>query len=212
MPRPLQRRHLSRANVLGRAAWTVVQTLLFRPTPRPLHAWRAWLLRRFGARIGRGVRIYATARIWAPWQLTMEDEACLGDHVDCYCVEKITLQRGAIVSQYGFLCSASHDFEAEGLPLVAAPITIGAQAWVTADVFVGPGITIGDGAVVLARSTVVRDLPPWQVCGGSPARALRPRRWPGRDAAVSEAPDPAAGLAPRTAGRTGAGDRRPEGD
>lgn len=181
MPRALQRRHLDRNNVLGRAVWNLVQTVLFRPTPRPLHRWRAFLLRAFGARIGRDVRIYATARVWAPWQLTMEDESCLGDHVDCYCVERITLGRGAIVSQYGFLCSASHDYEIVGLPLVAAPITIEAEAWVTADVFVGPGVTIGEGTVVLARATVVDDLPPWQVCGGAPARPLRPRRRPQPD-------------------------------
>ncbi|MGE0803772.1 MAG: putative colanic acid biosynthesis acetyltransferase [Lautropia sp.] len=192
----LRRQGIGTANVAARAVWGLVHTLLFRPTPRPAHAWRRWLLRRFGARVGRGVRVYATARIWAPWNLEMQDESCLGDYVDCYNVDRIVLMRGAIVSQYCFLCTASHDYEAVDLPLVTAPIRIEPDVWLTADVFVAPGITIGEGTVVLARSTVLQDLPAGVVAGGYPARPIRPRRWP----------------AQRTADRTAAAGRLSEPD
>jgi putative colanic acid biosynthesis acetyltransferase WcaF len=78
-----------------------------------------------------------------------------------------------VISQYSYLCGASHDFELARRPLVPAPITIGADAWIAADVFVAPGVTIGDGVVVGARSSVFSDLEPWKICTGSPARAVR---------------------------------------
>lgn len=166
---------LPRSNRIARALWGVVWLLLFRPTPRPLHAWRCLLLRVFGATVGRGVRVYASARIWAPWHLVLEDGSCLGDDVDCYCVATVHLEAGATVSQYSYLCTASHDFTRRSHPLVSAPIRIGRQAWVAADVFVGPGVTVGEGAVVGARSTVLKDVPAWMVVAGHPPRVLRPR-------------------------------------
>jgi len=105
----------------------------------------------------------------------MDDHSCLGDWVDCYCVDKVRIGAHATVSQYSYLCTASHDYELSELPLVSAPITIGERAWVTADVFVGPGITIGDGAVVTARSSVFHDVPAWTVARGNPAKAVRAR-------------------------------------
>ncbi len=171
----LQPRHLSRANKLARGLWGVVWLVLFRPTPRPLHAWRCFLLKLFGARIGRRVRVYPSARIWAPWNLEMGDGSCLGDFVDAYCVDTIELGQAALVSQYAFLCTASHDYTDASLPLITGPIRVGRQAWVTSDVFVGPGVSIGEGAVVTARSSVFRDLDPWVVASGNPAVAVRPR-------------------------------------
>lgn len=165
----------SSGNKVARALWGVVWLLLFRPTPRPLHEWRCMLLRLFGAQIGDGVRIYQSARVWAPWNLVMEDGSCLGDEVNCYCVDLVHLCKGATVSQYSFLCTASHDYSHRSLPLVTAPINIGVDAWVTADVFVGPGVSVGEGAVVGARSTVVKDVPPWTVVAGSPPRAIGSR-------------------------------------
>jgi putative colanic acid biosynthesis acetyltransferase WcaF len=135
------------------------------------------ILRLFGARIAAGVHPYPGAKIWAPWNLTMEVASCLSDHVDCYSVAPITIGRYATVSQYSYLCSASHDYRAPGLPLVIAPIVIEADAWVAAAVFVGPGVRIGEGAVVGARATVTQDVAPWTVVAGSPAipRGRRPR-------------------------------------
>ncbi len=99
----------------------------------------------------------------------MEPHSCLANYVDCYCVAPIRLGAHATVSQYSYLCAASHDYRNIDMPLVVAPIVIEAEAWVAADVFVGPGVKIGEGAVVGARSTVIHDVEAWSVVAGSPA-------------------------------------------
>jgi len=105
----------------------------------------------------------------------MGDYSCLSEQVDCYCVDKIRIGAYTTVSQYSFLCTASHDYLDPGMPLVTAPISIGERAWVTADVFVAPGVSIGEGAVVLARSSVLQDIEPWVVAVGNPAKSIKPR-------------------------------------
>jgi putative colanic acid biosynthesis acetyltransferase WcaF len=132
-------------------------------------------LRAFGAKMAPGSNAYASARIWAPWNLTMAADSCLADRVDCYCVAPVTIGPHATISQYSYLCSASHDYRDPTMPLVIAPIVIGAEAWVAADVFIGPGVQIGEGAVVGARSTVTQDVQPWVVVAGSPPIIRRQR-------------------------------------
>jgi putative colanic acid biosynthesis acetyltransferase WcaF len=166
---------LSLRNRLARLVWGIVWLLLYRPSPRVCHFWRSFLLRLFGAKIARGVRVYPTAKIWAPWNLEMEEFSCLGADVDCYSVAPIRIESYATVSQYVFLCSASHDFEHPDFPLIFSPIVVGTRAWVAARAFVGPGVTIGAGAVVGATSSVYRDVEPWTVVGGNPARFIRRR-------------------------------------
>ncbi len=160
---------------MARALWSVVYLLLFRPSPRVFHFWRAFLLRCFGAKIGSSVRIYSSARVWAPWNLRMEDNSCLGEYVDCYSVAGIVLQKNAVVSQYSFLCAASRDISSLEKPLVVGEINIGANAWVAADAFVGPGVSIGEGAVVSARASVFKDVEPWTVVAGNPAAFVKQR-------------------------------------
>lgn len=166
---------VSQRNKLMRLIWHFVWLVLYRPTPRLLHPWRCFLLRLFGAKLGQAVHVYPSARIWAPWNLEMGDHSCISEQVDCYCVDKIRIGTHATVSQYSFLCTASHDYRDLAMPLVTAPITIGERAWITADVFVAPGVTIGEGAVILARSTVFQNIPPWVVAAGNPAKQIKPR-------------------------------------
>jgi putative colanic acid biosynthesis acetyltransferase WcaF len=132
----------------------------------------------FGAKMGRGTFAYPSVQIWAPWNLEMHDDSCLSHFVDCYCVDKVVIGRRATVSQYSFLCTATHDYNRRDMPLVTAPIVIEEHAWVTADVFVGPGVTIGKGAVVGARSKVTQDVAAWTVVAGVPAKpiGMRDRR------------------------------------
>lgn len=158
-----------------RALWSVIWVLFFRPTCRFAHAWRCFLLRLFGARIGRSVRVYPSTRVWAPWNLIMGDYSCLGDHVNCYSVGRIDIGDHAMISQYSYLCSATHDITDYQMPLLVEDIAVGNGAWVCADVYVGPGVTIGEGAVAGARSVVVRDVPAWTVVGGNPATEISKR-------------------------------------
>jgi putative colanic acid biosynthesis acetyltransferase WcaF len=140
-----------------------------------MHSWRCLLLKLFGAKLGLQVHPYPSVKIWAPWNLEMGDHSCLANGVDCYCVDKITIGAHSTVSQYSYLCSASHDYTDASMPLVSAPIEIGERAWITTDVFVGPGVNIGDGAVIAARSSVFSDIAPWVVAKGNPAVAVKPR-------------------------------------
>lgn len=172
------RSELSFWNRAGRALWGMVWLLLFRPTPRLLHGWRVMLLRAFGAKIGRGVRVYPSARIYAPWNLRMGEFSILGDFVNCYCVGLVDIGSHVVVSQYSFLCTATHDYEKAEFPLVVAPIRIGAKSWIAVDVYVGPGVNIGEGVVVGARSSVFKDVEPWLVVGGTPAKVLKNRPQP----------------------------------
>ena len=168
---------LTTKNRIARAVWTLVWTFLYRPSPRIFHFWRRFLLRVFGAQIGIGVRPYPASRVWAPWNLKMGDYSCLSDYVDCYSVDKIDIGMHSTVSQYSFICTASHDYFKSTMPLITAPIIIGNYAWITADVFIGPGVIIGDGAVIIARSSVFDNIPSWQVARGNPAVVTNPRRF-----------------------------------
>jgi len=166
---------------LARGVWNFVQATAFRWSPRPLHGWRRFLLGLFGAKIGRGAHIYPGARVWAPWNLEIGGEAGVADGATLYSQGKISIGRRAVVSQGAHLCAGTHDFEAEGFPLVVKPIVVGEHAWVAAEAFVHPGVEIGEGAVVGARSVVVKSIPPWTVSAGNPCAVLKPRQWRPRD-------------------------------
>ena len=165
----------SLASRVQRSIWGAAYVLLFRPSPRPLHEWRSFLLRCFGAKVGRGVCVYGTARIWAPWNLELADYSSIGDGAICYSMAKVTLGEKAVVSQGSHLCTGTHDYTSPTFQLYALPITIGERAWVCAECFVGPGVSVGAGAVVAARSVVTKDMPEWTVCAGSPCRPIKPR-------------------------------------
>jgi putative colanic acid biosynthesis acetyltransferase WcaF len=160
---------------LTRVLWGVVWALLFRPSPRPCHGWRRMLLRAFGAKLEQGVHVYPKARVYLPRNLYMAEYSCLADDVDCYCVAPVRLGAHTTVSQYSYLCTASHDYEDPRMPLTTAGITIGHSAWVCADAFIGPGVDIGDGAVVGARACVMRSVEPWTIVAGNPAKLVKPR-------------------------------------
>jgi len=110
-----------------------------------------------------------------PWHLEMDEYSCLGPEVDCYNVTKVKIGVHATVSQKSYLCSASHDITNRLNPLITAPIIIADQAWIGADAFIGPGVSIGEGAVIGARACVFKDVEPWTVVGGNPAKFIKKR-------------------------------------
>lgn len=161
---------------LFRAAWWGTWLLLAAWTPPPLHGWRRMLLQLFGARMGKGARVYGSARVWYPPNLQMGDNAVIGWRVNCYCQGPITLGDHAVVSQFAHLVSSTHNIDRPGFQLETRPIHIGSHAWVAANAFVGPGVSVGEGAVLGACGVAVRDLPAWTIHAGNPARYIRDRK------------------------------------
>ncbi len=162
-------------NRIVRALWNCIYVLLFRFSPRPLHAWRDFLLRIFGARLGAKSHIYPKAIIWAPWNLVCGDQVGVADGAIIYNQALIRIGKRAVISQGAHLCSGTHDYTAPNFPLIARPITIGDEAWIAAEAFIHPGVTIGDGAVIGARAVVTKDMPAWMICAGHPCAPLKPR-------------------------------------
>lgn len=162
-------------NKLARVLWGAAWLCLFRPSPRPCHAWRRFLLRRFGARIGKGVALQPSCRVTMPWKLEMGEYSSLGDYVICYNIGGVRIGGHSTISQYSHLCSSSHDYEHPHMVQVFAPIEIEDQVWVCADAFIGPGVTVRQGAVVGARASVFTDVEPWTVVRGNPARVVKKR-------------------------------------
>jgi putative colanic acid biosynthesis acetyltransferase WcaF len=156
-----------------RVLWLIVYLALFRFSPRPCHGWRSFLLRCFGARIGKGCHIYGAAKIWAPWKLICHSSACVADKAEIYNPANVVLEEYATISQGAFLCTASHDYADPAFPIVEAPITVGRRAWVAARAIVLMGVHIGEGSVIGAGSVVTRDVPSHTVCAGNPARVVK---------------------------------------
>lgn len=167
---------LSRKNQVVRMLWTIVWGVFARPLPRSVGSgWKRFLLQLFGARIDATAIVYSSAKVYYPANLTMGAYACLASDVDCYNVAPITIGANSTVSQGAYLCTASHDITDPLNPLVTKPIVIEDQAWVAAGAFVGMGVTIGQGAVVGARAAVFKDVEPWTVVGGNPAKFIKRR-------------------------------------
>ena len=167
---------LPRTEKIARLIWEIVWPLVFRPTPRwALHSWRRMLLRAFGAKVGVGCRIDPTCFVWAPWKLALGDFVALGPGVDCYSMDHIRIGSKTTISQRSFICTGTHDVASLLRPLVTKPVTIGSNCWLAAECMLMPGVEIGDGAVIGARSVVTRSMPSWTICAGHPCVPIKNR-------------------------------------
>jgi putative colanic acid biosynthesis acetyltransferase WcaF len=158
----------------GRVLWALARPL-FWFSPRPLWAWRRGLLRLFGADIGRGVHIYPTVRITIPWNLSIGNQAAVGDRAILYALGPIRIGSGATISQGAHLCAGSHDFRDPSMPLTKPPISIGAGAWICTEAFIGPGVTVGDHAIAGARAVVTKSIAAGDIVAGNPAQKIGQR-------------------------------------
>ncbi|MDB6150095.1 MAG: putative colanic acid biosynthesis acetyltransferase [Chthoniobacter sp.] len=168
----------TRREQIGILLWEYCWMLFCSWTPKPFNSWRLFWLRLFGAHLHGTPFVHQRARIQLPWHLTMHDRACLGDRANAYSLGSIEIGVGATVAQEAYLCTGTHDFTSENLPLQTAPIRIGAGAFIGLRAVVLPGIEIGVGAVIGASSVVTKDVAPNTVVAGNPCRVLRLRTGP----------------------------------
>ena len=163
-------------NRLRRLNWNITWLLLYRPSPRPFHAWRAMLLRLFGAKLGPDCHFYPGSKVWAPWNLLCADHVAAGDGVEIYNPSPITFATHVILSQEAYICGATHDYDDPSFPLLAYRMSFGPYSWICARASVGPGVNVGAGAVLGLGAIATRDLEPWTVYGGNPAVAVKQRQ------------------------------------
>jgi putative colanic acid biosynthesis acetyltransferase WcaF len=174
---PFTQPSFSLNNRMVRAAWGVVWLLFFRPSLRPMHAWRRSLLRLFGARIGHNANVHADVRVWAPWQLTIGNRVGVANGVTLYNMAPMVIGDQCVISQGAHLCCGSHDIDSANFQLVARPINLADNVWICADAFVGPGVNVASGCVVGACAVVTRSIDqPWSVWAGNPAALKKYRR------------------------------------
>lgn len=162
-------------NKMARVVWGAAWLALARFTPPPLHGWRRLVLRAFGAKVGRGARIHGSAIVWLPSNLELGSDCLIGPRARIYNQGRISIGTRAVVSQGAHLCASSHDLRDPHFQLVLRPITIGAGCWVAAEAFVGPGVTMNDGAVLAARGVLFEDAEAGMIYRGNPAIPLKPR-------------------------------------
>jgi putative colanic acid biosynthesis acetyltransferase WcaF len=155
--------------------WWLVQATLFRGSPQVLYGFRRWLLRRFGAQIGTGALIRPSVTVTYPWKVKIGDYSQIGDDVVIYSYAEISIGNSTVVSQKSYLCAGTHNFRSLSFEIQTLPIVIEDEVWLAADVFVAPGVRVGRGTVVGARSSVFKDLPEMMICTGCPARPVGPR-------------------------------------
>lgn len=168
--------HLGRKHQIIRATWNIVWTIGARWLPRSIGSgWKRFLLRAFGAKIAKTAVVYSSVKIYYPANLIMDDYACLAPGVNCYTVDKVYLGKYVTVSQGSILCPGSHDITSPEHTLITAPIVIKDHAWIAVDAFIAMGVTIGEGAVVGARAAVFKDVEPWAIVGGNPAKFIKKR-------------------------------------
>lgn len=166
----------SKKIMIQRGIWNILWNVTIRPFPRVLvKHWEFFVLRMLGAKIGKNCNIYPSTKILIPSNLIMEDGAAIANNTYLQNSELIHLKKRALISQGSYLCAGTHDYTLKSFPNVRKPIIIGEDAWVTANCFIGLGVTIGDGAVVGATASVFKDVEPWTVVGGNPAKFIKKR-------------------------------------
>ena len=172
-PQPYTKKEKAR-----RLLWNIVHTVLVRPCPRGklFSVWRRFINRSFGAKIADTASVHASAKVFMPWNLEMAPYSVIGDNAEIYNPTLVKLGRNCVVSQHAYLCATGHNIYSSKHEQVDKPIILEDRSWVATDAFVGMGVTIGEGAVVGARACVFKDVAPWTVVGGNPAKYIKDRK------------------------------------
>lgn len=171
------RSELPRLQLARRLIWSIVQATFYRYSFHTWNGWRAMLLRLFGARVGKGCTIRRTSKVYYPWKLVMGTGSCLGDDCEVYNLGPVTLGDWVTISQEAYICAGTHDYRYRTMPLITTPITLKDDSWICARAFVGPGVTVGQGAIVGACAVAMKDVEDMAIVAGNPAVFVRRREW-----------------------------------
>lgn len=159
---------------MKRLLWSI-GNFFFRCSPRIAFGYRNFILRLFGAKIGKGVHIYSSATIWFPWNLKINDYSAIGEKALIYNLGYINIGRQVTISQRAHLCAGTHDYTDPQMPLIRPEINVENNVWICADAFIGPGIIIKEGCIIGARAVITKNSEPWKIYAGNPAKIVKER-------------------------------------
>lgn len=167
-------------NFRGRSAlivqlWWLVQASIFQHSPQFAYGFRRWILRLFGASIGNGAIIRPSVTVTYPWKVIIGEHAWIGDDVVLYSLGQIDIGAHTVISQRCYICTGDHDYSEVDFPIRSRRISIDRESWIASDVFIAPGVHIGKGVVIGARSTVFSDMPSEMICYGYPCKPVKKR-------------------------------------
>jgi putative colanic acid biosynthesis acetyltransferase WcaF len=155
--------------------WWITQATIFAWSPQILYQWRVFLLRLFGAKIGKHVKIRSSVQVTYPWLVSVGDYSWIGDECVLYSLGRIDIGKHVAIAHQVYLNTGGHDYQKKTFDIFSRPVVIEDECWITNDVYVAPGVTIGKGTIVSARSSVLKDLPPGKICVGTPAKPIKDR-------------------------------------
>lgn len=148
--------------------WRTIYVLFYRTSPQIMYGWRRFLLRLFGAKIGKKVLLRPSSQITFPWKLEIGDFSWIGDNVVLYNLEQISIGKNSIISQKSYVCTGSHIVDSISFEIYAKPISIGNSCWIATDVFIAPGVKLVDEVIIGARSSVYKDILEKGIYKGNP--------------------------------------------
>lgn len=155
--------------------WWIVQSTLFSLSPQVFYGWRRFLLNSFGAKIGKGTRIRSTTKITYPWKVEIGSNTWIGDDCVLYSLGEIKIGSNVAVAHKVYFNTGGHDYEKITFDIFSKPLVVEDECWITNDVYIAPGVTIGKGTIIGARSTVLKSMPAGKICVGSPAKPIKDR-------------------------------------
>jgi putative colanic acid biosynthesis acetyltransferase WcaF len=166
---------IPKSDKIYRLCWRIVSLFFFKPFSLPFfNGYRIFLLKLFGAQIGNRSVVYSTVYVPSPKNLIIGKESALGPEVKLH-IGKTIIGDKVTISQRTYLCSATHIINSLNLPFIAGTIIVKDFAWVAAEAFIMNNVTIGEGAIIGARSAVFKNVEDWSIVGGNPAKFIKKR-------------------------------------
>ena len=125
--------------------------------------------------LSNSISLSRKCRIDYPWHLRMDEKSSLGDGAWAYCLDNISIGKNCCIGEDVRLLTGSHDVTSPHFDLITKPILIHDNVWIATGAIILPRITIGEGAVVGAGAVVTKNVKPWTVVGGNPAKVIKKR-------------------------------------
>jgi len=162
-------------STLKRLLWFFVNAIFFASSLNPICSLKVWLLRLFGAKVGKGVVIKPSVNIKYPWRLEIGNHVWIGENTWIDNLDNITIGNNACISQGAMLLTGSHNYKLDSFDLMTGPIVLEEGAWVGAQAVVCPNITCKSHSILAVGSVATQNLEAYTIYQGNPAQAKRKR-------------------------------------